>query len=189
MAMATSRRLAVVAAAILLVAVPGRPAHADCAAEPEVAIATQELVFVATALEQTDYHARVEVEEIWRGPDLAPRVWVRTSSADLPPWPRSLVVRAATSIDVALVPGSRYLIATENGTFRTNTCLVTEASDGLLERLAPEVTRQPIASGATGEGPGILEGTTGIVLAIAVLLALPVGAWFGYRRRSGSAGR
>lgn len=158
------------------------PAHASCAAEPEDAIAEQEVVFLATATEQTERHARVEVEEIWRGPALTRSVWLQTSAAEPPPWPASLVFEAATSIDVQLVPGTRYLIATEGDGFRTNTCLVAQASEELVQRLAPETTRQPVPTGERGEGPGILEGTSGIALAVALLAALLVGGWLTYRR-------
>lgn len=158
------------------------PAHASCAAEAEDAIADQEIVFVAVAIEQTDRHARVEVVEIWRGPDLAPTVWLQTTAAELPPWPQRLTQQAATSVDASLIPGTRYLIGTVDGSFRTNTCLVTEASDALVERLKPQITRQPDDAGATGDGPGTLEGTSGLVVAIVLLAAIPVGGWLTYRR-------
>lgn len=170
----------------LLVLAMATPAHADCAAAPADVITEQEMVFLATAVEQTDRYARVEVEEIWRGPDLAPTVWLQTSAAELPPWPARLLLRAATSVDADLVPGTPYLIATVDGGFETNTCLVTEASNEVMERLAPDATREPVASGATGQGPGILEGTSGIALAIALvvmsIVALAVGGWLASRR-------
>lgn len=166
----------------LLVAAMAMPAQASCAAEAEDAIAEQETVFLGTAVEQTDRYARVEVEAVWRGTDLAPTVWLQTSAADPPPWPASLVLRAATSVDAELVPGARYVIAAVDDGFQTNDCLVTDASASVLERLAPQDTRQPTAAGATGAGPGLLEGTSGIALAIALLVALPVSGWLAARR-------
>lgn len=166
----------------LLTVIAAMPAHASCAAEPEDAIADRATVFLATAVEQTDRYARVEVAEVWRGPDLAPTVWLQTSSAELAPWPLRLVLRASTSVDAQLVPGTRYLIATQDGGFRTSTCLVTEASEDLVRRLAPETTRPPIASGATGAEPGVLDGTSGVAVAIALIAALPAGVWMTYRR-------
>lgn len=166
----------------LLLPASAVPAHASCAAEPEETIAGQETVFLATVIEQTARYARVEVEEVWRGPDLAPSVWLQTSPAELPPWPVRLIHRVATSVDAELVPGTRYVIATVDGGYETNSCLVTEASAPLVERLAPEDARQPAASGATGNGPGILEGASGFTLLIALIAALPVGGWLVYRR-------
>lgn len=74
------------------------------------------------------------------------------------------------------------MIATHGDGFRTSSCLVAEASEDVVQRLAPETTRQPVASGVTGDGPGVLEGISGIALAIALLAALPVGDWLTYRR-------
>lgn len=168
--------------AVLLAVVMASPANASCAAEPEELIASKETVFVATVLEQNDRYARVQVEEIWRGPALAPSVWLRTAADEAPWWPLSLVSRSQTSVDAQLVPGARYVIATE-GAFRTNTCLVAEASEPFVERLAPDATRAPVAFGDTGAEPSVLEGPAGVALALLGLVTLAsTGTWLAYRR-------
>lgn len=123
--------------AALLAVATASPANASCAVEPEELIASKETVFVAMVLEQNDRSARVEVEEIWRGPELAHSVWLRTAADEATWWPLSLLSRSQTSVDAQLVPGVRYLIATEEGGFRTNTCLVAEATEAFVERLVP----------------------------------------------------
>lgn len=176
--------------AALLAAVMATPAHASCAADPEEAIDNKQTVFVATAVEQRHPYARVEIKEIWRGPDLAPSVWLQTTPVQAPSWPLNLVSRTYTSVDADLVPGTRYLIATEEGGFRTNNCLVAEASDPFVDRLAPDVTREPVASGQTGMEPSSLDGPIGIALAVALIALVAAGIWLAYRRvRSGTAAR
>lgn len=173
-------------AACLVIVAPA-PAFADCADEPADLIADRETVFVATAVEQGPRFARLDVEEVWRGPDLAPSVSVQTASGGAAWWPLSLVVPTHTSVDAEFVPGTRYLIATEDGGFRTNTCLVARASEPFVDRLAPQDTREPIATGQAGVTPSVLDGALGMALALAILIMLPIGALLAYRRRRAAA--
>lgn len=167
-------------ATVLVVALP-RPASASCAGELADLIADMETVFVATALEQGPRFARVEVDEVWRGPDLAPSVSVQTAAA-VTWWPLRLVEKTRTSVDAELVPGTRYLIATHDG-FRTNACLVAPASDPFVDRLAPQDAREPVATGQTGANPSNLDGPLGVVLALVILVVLPIiGGSLAYRR-------
>ncbi|MBW3577685.1 MAG: hypothetical protein KY462_08105 [Actinobacteria bacterium] len=98
--------MTLIGAALLVVVAPA-PAFADCAGEPADLIADMETVFVATAVEQGPRFARLDVDEVWRGPDPAPSVSVQTASGDAAWWPLRLVVRKRTSVDAQRVPGTR----------------------------------------------------------------------------------
>ncbi|WP_167006494.1 hypothetical protein [Mumia sp. ZJ430] len=61
------------------------PAHAICAVN---APTRAPVVFVGVAAETERGFTRLAVEEVWKGPDLAPEVWV-LSGQEAPPWPFS----------------------------------------------------------------------------------------------------
>lgn len=168
--------LTLMVTAFLVAFVGTFPAEGSCAAEPEDLIGGQETVFVGTVAEVSQGRARVDVEEVWRGPDLAPSVWVETGPS---------APATSTSVDAELVPGMAYIIATSDDGFRTNSCLVIEASQGVTDRLAPADTREPTATGSAGAAPHSSNGTA-IAVAIAVVLAaasMVKGGWAVHRRK------
>ncbi|MBW3576944.1 MAG: hypothetical protein KY462_04240 [Actinobacteria bacterium] len=178
---------AVAIIAVLLSTMTTASAGASCAADPVKLIAGKQMVFVGTVVERNHYYARVDVEETWRGPDLAPSVVVQTRHADPPWWPLNVISKSYTSVDAQLVPGTRYIIATEEGGFRTNDCLVAEAAEPLVARLRPDSTRGPVATGNAGADRRALEGAAGMAVALALVALLSGGSWFAYRhiRRQG----
>lgn len=152
---------------------------ASCAA-PAGGIPDADTAFVGTVVEQHERHARVDVDEVWRGPDLAPTVWVATA-AHGNPWPLSLFV--SSSLDAHLVSGRRYIIAGEGGELRTDACLVAQASDPLVERLAPETTREPVAGGTTGEKPLSSKPTVIAGIGLTLVALASAGSWLAYQRK------
>lgn len=171
--------------ALTIVAWTEAPAFATSCVLPEEAIPDAETVFLGTVVEQRARHARVEVDEVWRGPDLAPSVWVKTArGGDLGPLGRFF---RSSPGDAQLAPGRRYIIASDERELHTDVCLVAQASEPLVERLAPESTREPLATGATGERP--LSSNPAVIASIALTLITfgSAGGWLAYRSRSGHA--
>ncbi|MDQ3342512.1 MAG: hypothetical protein M3425_09715 [Actinomycetota bacterium] len=169
-------RLVVVALLVVVMAVRGgEVAMASCAGgfRPLARDAAQ--VFVGTVTAERLGHTQFRVEQVWRGPDLAPQVWLLSGTPQAP-WPLRLVVRVGGSADVDLATGQRYVVAMEGDRFRTNDCLVSEADRTLIAALAPERTREPVSSGATGARPPLsplVLNVAGLVV-IAGLLVLGV---------------
>lgn len=135
----------------LLIALPvADAAAASCAGGPRGQLKRAPWVFVGTVIQQDISTARIDVEQVWRGPDLAPRVLVQTGQTQ-PPWPLSLFLASGSSGDATLEPGNTYVIALEDDQqrLRTNTCAVAEATKPLLAR-APDDARDPVADGLSG---------------------------------------
>jgi hypothetical protein len=117
-------------AAAAAVLVPASPAAAtSCTAltgTPDAPV-----VLVGTVEAAWSEHARLAVDEVWVGPDLAPVVWVEAAEDDLG--------------GDYLVPGERYVV-TADASFRTDLCGVADVDD--LAR--PADVREPVAGGLTG---------------------------------------
>ncbi len=120
------------------------------------------VVLVGTVEAAWSEHARLAVEEVWTGPDLAPVVWVETVEDELG--------------DDYLVPGERYVV-TADESFRTDVCGVAAVGD--VTR--PADVREPVAGAATGTdaprslaetlvwgagGAGLVVGLAGAVLLV-----------------------
>ncbi|TCI96899.1 hypothetical protein, partial [Aeromicrobium sp. IC_218] len=125
------RRAALVAATALAVLLPASPAAAtSCTAltgTPDAPV-----VLVGTVQAAWSEHARLAVDEVWAGPDLAPVVWVEAVEDD----------------DLGgdyLVPGERYVV-TADESFRTGLCEVAAVGD--VTR--PSDVREPVEGGVTG---------------------------------------
>ncbi len=171
-------RYAVTALVALPVLVLACPAHASCAggSGPDGA----PVVFVGTAEVNRGGYTRLAVEEVWHGPDLAPKVWVLSGQEQLP-FPMNLVQVVSSSNDADLVDGERYVIGASSD-FSTGACSVDELV-GPVSRAAgrPADPREPVASGLDGADPPLGPWTTGIATS-AILLAL-VAAGRALRRR------
>lgn len=87
---------------------------------------------------QRSHHVQLEVETVWRGPDLAPLVWV-VGGGD-----------AGEAVGVGWVRGQRFLVLT-SPEFETNDCIATrvDAVDDLAA-LSPAAVRRPVPDGVTG---------------------------------------
>jgi hypothetical protein len=116
--------LTVAALAAGLVLLLAAPARASCAAPLSVrkAIKQAPSVFVATVVDVTNGKrwATVDVEEVWKGPELASEVDIRAGPKD-PPGP----VSAASSVDRTFDRGARYLFIPYKGygsVFYDNAC-------------------------------------------------------------------
>lgn len=111
---------------------PGAVA-ASCAGFPplEEHLAQAEVVFVGTVVSVTDEQrtALVEVEEIWRGPELPAEVTVNGGFPDL----------GFTSVDRSFETGARYLFASSlnEGRLEDNACTATQAWSDDLAALRP----------------------------------------------------
>jgi len=134
-------RIAFAPAAILGLAfavVPGT-AVASCAEFPplEDHLAQADVVFVGTVVAVTDEQrtALIDVEEIWRGPDLAAQVTVHGGFEDV----------GFTSVDRSFEEGVRYLVAASfnEGRLEDNACSATRAWTDDLADLRPEAVGTP----------------------------------------------
>lgn len=172
--------LLLIAVAVVLVAVPS-PARADCAQPTasyllELAAEGERSVFVGMVVHGGDV-ARLAVDEVWSGPDLAPEVAVRTGQDQLP-WPASQVLQTASSVDADLLLGERYLVAT-HGDFATDLCSSMVADAEVLAE-APADARAPSADGLRGHRPGLFDTALGATV-LAALLGAAVLVWWGRR--------
>jgi hypothetical protein len=181
--MKTLRLLLLVAVVVVLAAVPSR-ARADCS-QPTASLLLDQAaegersVFVGTVVEGGDTHlARLAVDEVWSGPDLAPEVAVRTGP-EQPPWPISLVQQKVTSVDADLLLGEQYLVATY-GDFATDVCSSLVADAEVLGDAPPDA-RAPAPDGLPGHRPGPFDTALGATV-LAALLGMAALVWWGRRR-------
>lgn len=117
------------------------PVLASCMMPPpiEQAIRDADSVFLGTVtgLSNNDRWATVAVEEVWKGPDLAPIVEVRGGpEGDM-----------ATSVDRSFSGGTRYLFLAyiADGVLNDNACSSTTEFTADLARLRPATAHPPIA--------------------------------------------
>ncbi|MFN2344422.1 MAG: hypothetical protein ABR616_01735 [Dermatophilaceae bacterium] len=103
---------------------------------------------------------------MWSGPDLAPEVAVRTGPEQLP-WPASLVLRRASSVDADLQLGERYLVAT-HADFATDSC-ASLLADAEVLAAAPPDARPPVTDGRRGHRPGPFDTALGATMLAALL--------------------
>lgn len=163
------RRLRLLALPCLAVAAIASPltASASCAAAPDVAAAVQQasIVFVGTvtAVDQSQV-ATVDVQEIWKGPNVSDPTTIAATSVDSPTWK----------------VGTRYLFfpsVDADGSFVDNGCSPTSVYQPAFDALRPanaHPPQGPPTSGVPGSPP-----IAAIFLAILVLGSL--GAFVLYR--------
>ena len=125
-------------------------------------------VFVGEVVHGGPDRPRLDVVEVWSGPDLAPTVTVKTGPEQLP-WPLSAVLRRTSSVDADLHLGERYVIAT-HADFRTDRCTSLPADDRILAA-GPDDARSPDDDGLGGHRPGVFDTALGATL-LSGLLAL-----------------
>jgi hypothetical protein len=165
------------AATVLAVALhlAAGPARASCMEPPplEQDLARADVVFVGTVYELADNGrtARVEVHEVWSGPDLPERVEVHGGPGE---------PDLATSVDRHFQADTRYLFAASvrDGRLQDDSCTATQAWTEELAALRPESHRAPLAiTEATGGPPLPL-----VIAAIGVAAILSAG-YFAFRQR------
>jgi hypothetical protein len=171
--MRSLRRLRVLGAiaALLVAALPGT-AVASCIMPPPLAesIRLAEVVIVGTvgATENRARWATINVEEIWKGPDLPPTVIVRAGPAG----------DTFSSIDRTFDAGVRYLFLLgrdEQGGFTDNACSQTTPWEVGLAALRPADFRPPTVIDGTadaGDPAELLVPAIVALLVAAVLLAI-----------------
>ena len=145
---------------------------ADCMMPPPVqeAAATNDVVFVGTVTETSNQNrwASVNVEEIWRGPELPATVIVR-GGAD------AGAGGGISSVDRTYQAGVKYLFfpyADDQGNLADNTCTNTVEWSADLAQIRPATVRQP--AGANQEEGGFdvagLVAPLGVALLVGGLL-------------------
>jgi hypothetical protein len=165
------------AATILAVALhlAAGSAHGSCMEPPplEQHLARADVVFVGTVYELADNGrtARVEVHEVWTGPDLPERVEVHGGPGE---------PDLATSVDRHFQADTRYLFAASvsDGRLTDDSCTATQTWTDALAAMRPESHRVPLAiTDATGGPPLPL-----IIAAIGVAAIMSAG-YYAFRHR------
>jgi HAMP domain-containing protein len=177
-----TRALLMAPLALLMVAVP-LTARADCP-EPSAASLLAfgeergQSAFIGSVIEGGNQHrARMVVEEVWSGPDLAPVVLVRTGPEQLP-WPLSTMLVRNSSVDADLGLGEQYLVAT-HGDFATDFCSSMVADADVLAQV-PDDARPPTDGASAGHQLGLFDTALGATLLLG-LIALAVMVWMARR--------
>lgn len=137
-------RLARTAASAALIMVPlllaAAPVLASCVMPPPVeeAVRDAEIAFVGTvtSVANSGRWAMVAVEEVWKGPDLAPVVELRGGPEG----------NTATSVDRSFTAGTRYLFLPfiAEGVLQETACSSTTEFTADLARLRPATARSPV---------------------------------------------
>jgi hypothetical protein len=155
-----------VAVAALVFVLPPTAVLADCMmpAPIQEAAQTAEIVFVGTVAETSNHNswASVQVEEVWRGPDLEAAVIVKGGPAG----------NMATSVDRFFEAGVKYLffpyVDAEGGGLADNSCSNTVPWSADLAPLRPADARPPV--GATENAEAFDVGGLLAPLGVAVLV-------------------
>lgn len=135
----------VVAAVMVLFALPPASAVASCAMPPPIEehLALADAVFVGTVHQvgNESRTATVEVHEVWRGPDLPDSVVVHGGQEEM-----------TTSADRIFEAGIRYLFAVsvQDGRLEDNGCTATQRWTDELDELRPAEPRLPMTSPDAG---------------------------------------
>lgn len=180
--------LLLIAVALTLVRVAS-PASADCAQPTapyllDLAAEHERSVFVGSVVQGGGVHpARLAVDEVGSGPDLAPEVLVRAGPEQLP-WPASEFMVRASSSYADLVLGEEYLVATYDD-FATNACLSLAAGAEVLANAPPDA-RTPTAGGLSGHPLGLFDTALGATLLAAALGIASLLYWGRRLNRRGS---
>jgi hypothetical protein len=136
-----ARAAASAALLVPLLLAPAAPVLASCIMPPpiEEAVRDADVVFVGTVIRvaNLDRWATVAVEEVWKGPDMAPLVEVRGGPGG----------NAASSVDRSFTAGTRYLFLPfiAEGALQDSSCSSTTEFAADLIRLRPATAHPPIA--------------------------------------------
>jgi hypothetical protein len=172
---------AVLIAASLAVAEPVASSCAWLSVQREAAIQTAGIAFVGTVtgVRSGDRIATLDVEEIWKGPNLSDPIEVYGGSEDS---------NQITSVDRTWAIGIRYLVvpAVDNaGRLRDDACSPTSVYKPEFDALRPANAHPP--QGPPTSGP---PGATPIAtIFLAILVFGSIGAFFLYRRGGGDRAR
>lgn len=161
-------------------------AQASCAPQPPMRRAIQDApsVFVGEVVGVTNASrwATVDVEEVWKGPDLPSEVEVRAGPVD-PPGPFG----SASSVDRTFAPGVTYLFVPYRGkgsVFYDNACTRTTRFRPDLKRFAAATfgggSREPDREGPATATSSETRAWVPVAGGVAALLAA---AWLLARRR------
>ncbi len=131
-------------AAAAVVVMPAAPAAAASCAADSYGADDLPVAFLGTALQERNGFTRMSVEEVWRGPDLAPEVWVRTGQQQLEP-----DLMTTSSADAHLERGTQYVVGAEDADLWADACSVSLPE----EATRPATVREPVTGGATGATP------------------------------------
>ena len=165
-------------ASVLLVG--SAPAHASCAEDSGPH--GSEVVFVGVAEEERRGYTRLVVLEVWDGPDLASRVWVRTGQ-EQPPFPLNLMTGVGSSVDADLAEGRPYAVGADSD-FVTNVCRIRELPRPVSSAPGrPDGARKPSLHGLGGADPPAGPGQIGIVSALVVFATARLVHFVRSRRR------
>ena len=164
----TSRRLAALLLSGVMIPLAGLPASASCAEPPdlETGFADADVVFIGVVVELSNHDrtAVMEVEQVWKGPDLPEVVTVRGGPED---------PNVVTSADRTFELGT-YVVFPVNSAppFEDNACTLTQHATAALDVINPAVNEPPddpdepepvtttIAT-AAGEVPAVTATNTG----------------------------
>jgi hypothetical protein len=166
--------VAVVLATLTLVTLAAVPVDASCAEGSDDPSQGARSVFTGTVdrLWQRGSIAAITVDQVWKGPDLAPTVGVLAGQRQ-PPFPLSVFTGVGGSADVELDPGRRYLfvVATEALEFRIDACSGPDDPAAIVR--APADAREPVPGGYAGEAlpAGFATSPLGLVAGGGLLLA------------------
>lgn len=147
------------------------PAAASCAEVTPASLLDGGEVVLGTAVEVDGHRAVLDVDEVWSGPDRAPRLRVVTGETS---------PHVGSSGDVELVEGDRYLVALRGS--RTDVCSLLVVGDGRpvalavgeaeLDAARPVDVRAPVeGADEGGHGPVVPLAAAGAGGALAAVLA------------------
>lgn len=169
------------AVAALLAAAP-TPARADCAVPPapSEAMASAQVAFVGvvTAVADNAQTATFDVQEIWKGPNLADPITV---------YGGGIATAGSAAEGRSWTPGARYLVfptVDADGNLIDSMCSPTSLYTAALDALRPATAHEPL--GPPTSGPPGAPPIAGIFLVILVLGS--IGAFFLYRTGQLSTG-
>jgi hypothetical protein len=170
------------AALLALLLATAAPTLASCIMPPpiEEAIRDADLVFVGTvtSVANRDRWATVAVQEVWKGPDMAPVVEIRGGPDG----------NAASSVDRTFMAGTRYLFLPfiAEGALQESACSSTTEFTADLARLRPATAHPPIAPAPDPETATPFDPASLLVPAALVVGAglLVFGAALALRRRT-----
>jgi hypothetical protein len=154
---------------LILVLATAGPAYGSCA-EP---FGENELpdnlavVFSGVVVGSNETSALIEVERVFRGPNLERVVRVQTNASE----------DGLTSIDADLQQGSRYLIGAD-AEFRTNLCLTAP-----LERVSRQILDLPSRDPVLGAEQGFTETGSSPWVSAGIILIVAGGFWWLLRIR------
>ena len=190
----TIRLLVLCVLTVTLVTLVGRPALASCAEFPdlETAFAEAEVVFIGVVVELSnrDRTAVMEVEQVWKGPQMPDVVTVHGGPDD---------PGIVTSVDRTFERGT-YLVFPVNSAppFEDNGCTLTQRTTEALDVINPFAAEppedpsapEPVANTMASASPASTNvGAGGVAIrpwafGIGIGVALLVAGVFAWRRRS-----